>query len=112
MAKKTKEDPIFGLSKLPNKAFIKVLKGKIAELEVERGKDQSYILELEHKLEEYNNLNNEEIIHKNLKRELEENKKLVREQKKQLHQYLKEQKKLIHENHNLKTKLQNAGRTN
>lgn len=45
-----KEKPIFGLNKLPDKAYIKALKGRISELVVYKGKDTSYIHELEDEL--------------------------------------------------------------
>lgn len=50
MAKNSKQKPIFGLSKLPTKAYIKSLEDRISELNIEKGKDKSYIEELEYNL--------------------------------------------------------------
>lgn len=49
-----KQKPIFGLNKLPAKAYAKALEERIKELNIENGKNTSYIFELEHKLKEIN----------------------------------------------------------
>lgn len=50
-----KTKPIFGLEKIPDSEYIKILKKEISDLKVESGKDAAYILELEEKIRELSN---------------------------------------------------------
>lgn len=61
MSKNSKRKPIHGLDKIPEKAWLKILEKRVQELEIERGKDQSYIQELEHELEQLNKLGKEDL---------------------------------------------------
>lgn len=60
MSKSSKKDPIYGLEKIPDKAWIKLLEARIRELETEKGKLLSYIDELEHDKKELSKLTTEE----------------------------------------------------
>lgn len=60
MSKNSKKDPIYGLDKIPDKAWIKLLESRISELEIEKGKLLAYIDELEYYKKELDKLTTEE----------------------------------------------------
>ncbi|MAO08069.1 MAG: hypothetical protein CL596_05085 [Alteromonas sp.] len=94
MAKQEKHKKIFGLNKLPAKGYIKALEEQVKELKVERGKDQSYIEELEDRLRVIKELtpeelecikkNNEVIRLRSIKNKLEKDLKKSRDEYKEL----------------------------
>lgn len=59
MSKNNKKEPIFGLDKLPDKAYIKALEEEITRLNIEKGKTESYIDELSNDIVELKKLSQE-----------------------------------------------------
>ncbi len=97
MAKSQKHKRLFGLDKIPVKGYAKALEQRVKELQIERGKDQSYIEELEDRLRVIKELtpeelecvrkNNEMIRLRSIKNKLERD---IKKQKKEYKELLTE----------------------
>lgn len=72
MSKEDKTKPIFGLDKIPDSAYIKILQEEISELKVELGKEKSYIEELEEEVKALKVINEEVDMKKRFKGLLKE----------------------------------------
>lgn len=59
--KQDKQKPIFGLDKIPDTAYVDILKEEIKELQIQSGKDKMYIAELEYNLNKLRELTPEEL---------------------------------------------------
>lgn len=103
MGKKNK--PIFGLSKLPDKAYIKALEERVSELEIERGKDQAYITELEDELKALSSKSKEELKEYRKSVLVNQLREAIGSKDKLLQTYKKDNKELIHQILMLKQKL-------
>lgn len=99
MAKGNKHIPLYGLEKIPDKAYIEALQKENSELKLELGKERSYILELEDNLNKLENLSSQELLEKKIKKQLHkyqvEINKLTREKDKLQKEYKKVNNLLI-----------------
>ena len=105
-----KDKAIFGLNKLPMPAYVKALKDRISVLEVQAGKDNSYIIELEEvnktllelTPDERTSLKGDVVI-----RQLRKDNRQLREANRVYH---RDQKKFIQKNIELKQKLEDGAK--
>lgn len=107
MAKK-KHKKLFGLEKLPTKAYIKALEERVKELQIQQGKDTSYIQELEDTLDNLNKLPKEELVKLNYDKQVEQFEKTIEKLEFKVFTITKDNKKhiakIIELNNKLKAK--------
>lgn len=103
-----KQKPIFGLNKLPPKGQIKALQEINSELMVDRGKDKSYIEELEHRIHLLEKLTPEQLLSLTENKQVVALKKEIKALNKRINTYNKAQKVWVQKNLELKRKLEDA----
>lgn len=113
MSKKySKQKPLFGLEKLPPKAYRKALEVKVSELEIELGKSKSYIDELEYELNRLKGIPEEELAEERLKNLITPYSDKINKLEKQIESYQKETKSLVHKVVRLNQKLDDRNAKN
>lgn len=105
MSEKSKRTPIYGLEKIPEKAWIKILEKHVRELKVEIGKNESRIQELEYLLENKEKLTDEELQEIKKQTAYQKIQKERDDLKYKIYALTRDNKKLIEKNINLKRKL-------